>query len=125
MCFFPAIDLLKRMLELDPDNRITAEEGLAHEYLSEYHDPSDEPSCEEPYDQRFEDLEISVDEWRSESQAFENLGSIFFHGTLCLVFQWLHFVFSDDFGGGAELSSPASMILIADRHNCEKDCRFF
>lgn len=52
------------MLELDPDERITAEEALAHPYLAEYHDPADEPVCTEPYDQAFEDLDISIDEWR-------------------------------------------------------------
>lgn len=46
--FFPtadpiAIDLLRKMLELDPAKRITAEEALAHPYLEVYHDPSDEP----------------------------------------------------------------------------------
>ncbi|XP_055328292.1 mitogen-activated protein kinase 14-like isoform X2 [Paramacrobiotus metropolitanus] len=59
-----AVDLLRRMLELDPDNRVTAEDALAHEYLHDYHDPGDEPICEEPYDQAFEDLELTIDQWR-------------------------------------------------------------
>ena len=32
-----AIDLLERMLEVDADKRITAEETLAHPYLAEVH----------------------------------------------------------------------------------------
>ena len=54
-CFFlkknTAIGLLKQMLELDPDVRVTAEQALAHPYLADYHDPSDEPICELAYDQ--------------------------------------------------------------------------
>merc|ERR1712168_1375786 len=38
-----AIDLLQRMLEIDADNRITAEQALSHPYLAQYADPTDEP----------------------------------------------------------------------------------
>merc|ERR1712146_648558 len=37
-----AIDLISRMLEFDPQNRITIDEALAHPYLSALYDPSDE-----------------------------------------------------------------------------------
>ena len=53
------------MLDLDPDTRITAEQALAHEYLAQYADPSDEPSSE-PYDESFEQKECSIEQWRSE-----------------------------------------------------------
>lgn len=39
-----AIDLLKRLLTFDFKKRITVEEALAHEYLSELHFPEDEVS---------------------------------------------------------------------------------
>merc|ERR1711899_591463 len=58
-----AIDLLEKMLELDSDKRIHAEQALAHPYLAQYADPSDEPASL-PYDQTFEDYDISVDQWK-------------------------------------------------------------
>ncbi|EEB15811.1 mitogen-activated protein kinase ERK-A, putative [Pediculus humanus corporis] len=58
-----AIDLLEQMLELDADKRITAEQALAHRYLSQYADPSDEP-VSAPYDQSFEDMELPVEKWK-------------------------------------------------------------
>lgn len=58
-----AIDLLEKMLELDADKRITAEQILAHPYLAQYADPSDEPSSP-PYDQSFEDYDLSVEQWK-------------------------------------------------------------
>lgn len=58
-----AIDLLEKMLELDADKRITAEGALAHKYLAQYADPSDEP-VSAPYDQSFEDMDLPVERWK-------------------------------------------------------------
>lgn len=51
------------MLELDSDKRITATQALAHQYLAQYSDPSDEPESA-LYDQTFEDYDLPVDKWR-------------------------------------------------------------
>ena len=51
------------MLEVDADKRITAEQALAHPYLAQYADPTDEP-VSTPYDQTFEDLDLPVDQWK-------------------------------------------------------------
>lgn len=53
------------MLELDADKRMTAEKALAHPYLAQYADPSDEPNSP-PYDQSFEDMELNVEKWKGE-----------------------------------------------------------
>ncbi|XP_042361017.1 mitogen-activated protein kinase 3 [Plectropomus leopardus] len=44
-----ALDLLNRMLTFNPAKRISVEEALAHPYLEQYYDPTDEPVAEEPF----------------------------------------------------------------------------
>ena len=61
--FFLAIDLLQKMLEMDADNRINADQALSHPYLAQYADPSDEP-VSLPYDQTFEDFDLPVEKWK-------------------------------------------------------------
>lgn len=39
-----AVDLLEKLLVMDPDRRITAEQALSHAYFSSYADPEDEVS---------------------------------------------------------------------------------
>lgn len=52
------------MLVFDPRQRIKAGDGLAHEYLAPYHDPSDEPVAEAKFDWSFNDADLPVDQWK-------------------------------------------------------------
>ena len=49
-----ALNLLDRMLQLKPSDRIEVEDALAHPYLVNYHDTEDEPSCPSKFDFDFE-----------------------------------------------------------------------
>jgi p38 MAP kinase len=59
-----AIDLLRCLLTVDPDRRITAEGALQHPYLADYADPDDEPIAP-PYDDAFEKLDENADVWKN------------------------------------------------------------
>lgn len=78
-----AIDLLEKMLELDADKRITAEQALAHTYLEKYSDPSDEPTSA-LYDQSFEDMELSTEKWKGELSQSNNFLLLFIYENLSL-----------------------------------------
>lgn len=58
-----AIDMLERMLDLDPDHRITTEQALSHPYLKQYSDPSDEPTAE-MFDQSAEEKNMDIPAWK-------------------------------------------------------------
>jgi len=55
------LDLLDRLLEFHPEERITAAEALEHPYLDIYHHPDDEPDCPETFDFSFESA-ATIDE---------------------------------------------------------------
>jgi len=44
-CCNECLDLLKKMLTFNPNKRITVLEALKHQYVKEFHNPDDEPSC--------------------------------------------------------------------------------
>jgi len=59
-----AIDLLTKMLAFNPNNRPSAVDCLSHPYLSEYHDPEDEPESAETFEWEFEGVELTKDQVR-------------------------------------------------------------
>jgi len=68
-----ALDLLERMLTFNPNNRITVEDALAHPYLEQYYDITDEPVAQEPFrlDMELDDLPKE----RLKELIFEETGS--------------------------------------------------
>lgn len=58
-----AVDLLEKMLDLDPASRIDVETAISHPYLDQYHDPADEPTAK-PFDHSFESLALDVQGWK-------------------------------------------------------------
>ncbi|KHN05707.1 Mitogen-activated protein kinase 3 [Glycine soja] len=57
-----AIDLVDKMLTVDPTKRITVEEALAHPYLEKLHDVADEPICMEPFSFDFEQQQLDEEQ---------------------------------------------------------------
>jgi len=64
-CHADALDLLGKMLKLDPKERISVGEALAHSYLKEYHCIDDEPLCFPPFEFDFEDLPFTKDDLKA------------------------------------------------------------
>lgn len=59
------IDLLKKLLQFNPDKRLTAEQALSHPFVVRFHNPDEEPSMD--YDvipALDDDVQLSVEEYR-------------------------------------------------------------
>eukprot|EP01028_Stygiella_incarcerata_P011218 TRINITY_DN623_c0_g2_i3.p1 TRINITY_DN623_c0_g2~~TRINITY_DN623_c0_g2_i3.p1 ORF type:complete len:392 (-),score=87.35 TRINITY_DN623_c0_g2_i3:541-1716(-) len=60
-----ALDLIGKLLVFNPDGRLTADEALAHPYVSMFHDPSQEHVCEKPIKIPFDDnTKYSISDYR-------------------------------------------------------------
>lgn len=60
-----ALDLLGRMLIMDPRERISVIDALGHKYLEKYHDIDDEPLCFPPFEFDFEDIPFTKDDLKA------------------------------------------------------------
>jgi p38 MAP kinase len=52
------------MLLFDSKERVTADKALEHSYLSQYHDPNDEPVAQTTFDWSFTDADLTLDQWK-------------------------------------------------------------
>jgi mitogen-activated protein kinase 15 len=60
-----AVDLLRRLLQFNPNKRISAEEALKHPYVTLFHDEANEPPCDRPIKMGFDDnTKYSISEYR-------------------------------------------------------------
>ncbi|KAK2807812.1 hypothetical protein FQN50_005355 [Emmonsiellopsis sp. PD_5] len=61
-----ALDLLEHLLDFDPDTRYPADQALLHDYVSFYHDPTDEPDSEQAWSVFDLDyVEWPVNDWKT------------------------------------------------------------
>jgi len=50
-----ALEILKQMLQFNPQKRLTAEKALEHPYVAQFHNAAEEPSCEK-------EIKIAIDD---------------------------------------------------------------
>jgi len=92
-----ALDLIDKMLQFNPNKRITVEEALSHPYMASLHEPNDEPCCPQPFyfplddnhlngcnirDLIFEDIMVRVTRTFSCAVCFSNFSFVsIFHSS--------------------------------------------
>ena len=78
-----AVDLLKKMLKYDPEERITVPEALAHPYLKQLHFPDDEPTTDPvtAFDFEFEKYSLSKEDFKD--LIFEEI--MLYHSDECAL----------------------------------------
>lgn len=65
-----ALDLLKSLLHFNPNKRLTAEQALRHPYVSQFHNPDDEPICTKKINIPIDDNQkFSIREYRNKLYA--------------------------------------------------------
>ncbi|VUZ47424.1 unnamed protein product [Hymenolepis diminuta] len=66
------LDLLSKMLELDPDRRLKASEALKHPYFQKYHDEENEEVGTPWRDPLLDEVSLTENEWRDATWNFLN-----------------------------------------------------
>jgi len=74
LLYHAAVDLIEKLIDLDPMKRLTAEQTLAHPYLSGYHDPTDEPTYQGPpvsskYPVVYSANDLGISKWKGNSTS--------------------------------------------------------
>jgi len=65
-----SLDLLKNLLHFNPHKRLTAEQALRHPYVSQFHNPEDEPTCPKKINIPIDDNQkFSIREYRNKLYA--------------------------------------------------------
>eukprot|EP00762_Andalucia_godoyi_P000659 ANDGO_05340.mRNA.1 Extracellular signal-regulated kinase 2 len=60
-----ALDLLRKLLQFNPNKRISADDALKHPYIALFHDEANEPTCDRPIKIGFDDnTKYSISEYR-------------------------------------------------------------
>ena len=70
-------DLLERLLQMNPRDRLTAEQALSHPYFSQLHDPVDEKEASGIFDDSFEDIATTPE---LKQAIFNEVSHIAIHG---------------------------------------------
>lgn len=56
---------MENLLQLDPEERYSAEEATKTQYLAPYHDPNDEPTATKKCDWSFLEANLSANVWKT------------------------------------------------------------
>ena len=65
-----ALDLLRNLLQFNPNRRLTADQALRHPYVAQFHNPEDEPVCTRKINIPIDDNQkFSIREYRNKLYA--------------------------------------------------------
>ena len=68
-----ALDLISKMLQFHPDDRISVEHALEHPYLAEYHIQMPEPNCKTLFNFEFEKVDYDLSSAEVQHLMYEEM----------------------------------------------------